>query len=51
MEYGRTIIEKCLEASGQQYSINEGDGAFYGKIDFEVLDALQDVSFNVRLST
>ena len=34
-------LRNALEASGQQYSINEGDGAFYGpKIDFEVLDAL-----------
>ncbi len=34
-------LKSALEASGQEYSINEGDGAFYGpKIDFEVLDAL-----------
>ena len=34
-------LRNALEASGQKYSINEGDGAFYGpKIDFEVLDAL-----------
>ena len=34
-------LKNALEASGQEYSINEGDGAFYGpKIDFEVLDAL-----------
>ena len=34
-------LKNALEASGQEYSINEGDGAFYGpKIDFEVLDAI-----------
>ena len=34
-------LRNALEASGQEYSINEGDGAFYGpKIDFEVLDAI-----------
>ena len=34
-------LRKALDASGQKYEINEGDGAFYGpKIDFEVLDAL-----------
>lgn len=34
-------LKKALDASGQKYEINEGDGAFYGpKIDFEVLDAL-----------
>ena len=34
-------LRNALAASGQQFSINEGDGAFYGpKIDFEVLDAL-----------
>ena len=34
-------LKNALQASGQEYSINEGDGAFYGpKIDFEVLDAL-----------
>ncbi len=35
------ILEKCLQNSGKEYSINEGDGAFYGpKIDFKVTDAL-----------
>ena len=34
-------LTNALESSGQQFSINHGDGAFYGpKIDFEVLDAL-----------
>ena len=41
-------LRNALEASGQKYSINEGDGAFYGpKIDFEVLDAL-GASFSVQ---
>ena len=32
---------RALEAAGQAYTINEGDGAFYGpKIDFEVTDAI-----------
>ena len=34
-------LKNALVASGQKFTINEGDGAFYGpKIDFEVLDAL-----------
>jgi len=34
-------LKKALEAAGQAYTINEGDGAFYGpKIDFAVTDAL-----------
>lgn len=34
-------LKKALEAAGQTYTINEGDGAFYGpKIDFAVTDAL-----------
>ncbi len=34
-------LKKALEAAGQKYTINEGDGAFYGpKIDFDVTDAL-----------
>lgn len=32
----------ALEESGIEYTINSGDGAFYGpKIDFEILDALK----------
>jgi threonyl-tRNA synthetase len=32
----------ALEASGQEYEINEGDGAFYGpKIDIKLTDALK----------
>jgi threonyl-tRNA synthetase len=34
-------LKQALEAAGQAYTINEGDGAFYGpKIDFDITDAL-----------
>jgi threonyl-tRNA synthetase len=34
-------LKTALERAGQHYSINEGDGAFYGpKIDFDVTDAI-----------
>ncbi|MGE3275259.1 MAG: threonine--tRNA ligase [Vicinamibacterales bacterium] len=34
-------LKAALQAAGQAYTINEGDGAFYGpKIDFDVTDAL-----------
>jgi len=34
-------LDSALKASGRQYIINEGDGAFYGpKIDFHINDAL-----------
>ena len=34
-------LKAALERSGQPYTLNEGDGAFYGpKIDFDVMDAL-----------
>jgi threonyl-tRNA synthetase len=34
-------LKQALDAAGQQYTINEGDGAFYGpKIDLDVTDAL-----------
>lgn len=34
-------LRAALEATGQPYTINEGDGAFYGpKIDFDVTDSL-----------
>jgi len=34
-------LKQALERAGQPYTINEGDGAFYGpKIDFDVTDAL-----------
>ena len=35
-------LEKSLKQSGLKYSINEGDGAFYGpKIDFHLKDSLR----------
>lgn len=34
-------LKHALEAVGEQYTVNEGDGAFYGpKIDFDVTDAI-----------
>ena len=34
-------LKSALEATGMPYSLNEGDGAFYGpKIDFDVTDSL-----------
>src|SRR5688572_23298346 len=34
-------LKSALEATGMPYTVNEGDGAFYGpKIDFEVTDSL-----------
>jgi threonyl-tRNA synthetase len=34
-------LKRALEAAGVSYTINEGDGAFYGpKIDFDVTDAI-----------
>ena len=34
-------LRKALDAVGEPYTINEGDGAFYGpKIDFDVTDAI-----------
>src|SRR5438874_13003668 len=40
-DHAEAELKKALEAAGQTYAINEGDGAFYGpKIDFAVTDAL-----------
>jgi len=34
-------LKRALDAAGKPYTINEGDGAFYGpKIDFDVTDAI-----------
>jgi threonyl-tRNA synthetase len=34
-------LRRALEAAGAAYTINEGDGAFYGpKIDFDITDAI-----------
>jgi threonyl-tRNA synthetase len=36
-----SALKQGLEAAGQPYAINEGDGAFYGpKIDFDITDAI-----------
>ena len=40
-DHAEAALTQALEAAGQSYTINEGDGAFYGpKIDFDVTDAL-----------
>ena len=34
-------LKQALERAGQKYTINEGDGAFYGpKIDYDITDAI-----------
>jgi threonyl-tRNA synthetase len=40
-DHAESELKLALERSGQPYTVNEGDGAFYGpKIDFAVTDAL-----------
>jgi threonyl-tRNA synthetase len=40
-DHAEAALKHALEASGQPYTINEGDGAFYGpKIDFDITDAI-----------
>jgi threonyl-tRNA synthetase len=40
-DHAESELKRALEAAGQEYSVDEGDGAFYGpKIDFAVTDAL-----------
>jgi threonyl-tRNA synthetase len=40
-DHAESELKKALQAAGVAYTINEGDGAFYGpKIDFAVTDAL-----------
>jgi threonyl-tRNA synthetase len=40
-DHAEAELKQALEAVGVPFTINEGDGAFYGpKIDFDVLDAL-----------
>jgi threonyl-tRNA synthetase len=40
-DHAEAELKRALEAAGVAYTINEGDGAFYGpKIDFAVTDAL-----------
>ena len=40
-DQAESALRKALEATGSPYTVNEGDGAFYGpKIDFAVTDSL-----------
>jgi threonyl-tRNA synthetase len=39
--HAESELQKALEAVGEPYTVNQGDGAFYGpKIDFDVTDAI-----------
>ncbi|HVL67817.1 MAG TPA: threonine--tRNA ligase [Vicinamibacterales bacterium] len=40
-DHAEAALKQALEAAGQAYTVNEGDGAFYGpKIDFDITDAI-----------
>lgn len=40
-DHAESVLQACLEARGVDFTVNEGDGAFYGpKIDFSVRDAI-----------
>lgn len=40
-EMAESTLKDTLEASGREYKINEGDGAFYGpKLDFHIKDCI-----------
>jgi threonyl-tRNA synthetase len=40
-DHAESQLKTALEGAGQPYTINEGDGAFYGpKIDFDITDAI-----------
>ena len=40
-DHAESELKRALEAVGERYTLNEGDGAFYGpKIDFDVTDAI-----------
>ena len=40
-DHAERSLKAALDAAGQSYTVNEGDGAFYGpKIDLEVTDAI-----------
>jgi threonyl-tRNA synthetase len=40
-DHAEAALKQALDAVGETYTLNEGDGAFYGpKIDFEVVDAI-----------
>lgn len=41
-DQAESALQRVLERRGFEYSLNQGDGAFYGpKIDFHILDALK----------
>jgi threonyl-tRNA synthetase len=40
-DHAEASLRKALDAAGQSYVVNEGDGAFYGpKLDFDITDAI-----------
>jgi threonyl-tRNA synthetase len=40
-DHAEAALKEALEKAGQEYTINAGDGAFYGpKIDFDITDAI-----------
>jgi threonyl-tRNA synthetase len=40
-DHAEAQLKQALERAGQAYTLNEGDGAFYGpKIDFDITDAI-----------
>ena len=40
-DHAEASLKQALERAGQEYTLNQGDGAFYGpKIDFDITDAL-----------
>ena len=40
-DHAEASLKKALETTRQPYTVNEGDGAFYGpKIDFDITDAI-----------
>ena len=40
-DHAEASLKQALDNAGQEYTINAGDGAFYGpKIDFDVMDAI-----------
>ena len=40
-DHAEAALKRALDAVGEAYTLNEGDGAFYGpKIDFDVTDAI-----------
>ena len=40
-DHAEAALRQALQSAGQAYTVNEGDGAFYGpKIDFDITDAI-----------